>query len=303
MSRGGFRMKSLISETIRLLGKMDKLALHRASELLEQRITAAQNKNETINSFWFEDQKWKQEEADGTIKASHRWCHSIGRPRGRSVRMDSASPSRSIGEEINHFCPRCRWKRDQDSRQRGHRSPAARLAVIHGPTTLTAHLDAQRNGASSFPPERSLRDRTANEARQEKREKPVEGTGERNERIQKFWTWAAEYMQDNGIDEAELLNRFALTGEPNEHATGGRVMNEQRTTTKQPPSTGWHRRSRNRTRFTFGANVANAQRHGRISRLRICQRDAPAARWFVAASSSAAATWRKSGGGRSKWRL
>ena len=31
--------------------------------------------------------------------------------------------------------------------------------------------------------------------------------------------------------------------------------------------------------------------------------NAPAARSFVAASSSAVATWRKSGGGRSKWRL
>jgi hypothetical protein len=59
---GGFRMKSLIGETVKLLAKMDNLELHCAAELLEKRITAAQHDNDTINSFWFEDQKWK---ADG----------------------------------------------------------------------------------------------------------------------------------------------------------------------------------------------------------------------------------------------
>jgi hypothetical protein len=81
---GGFRMRSLIAETIRLLGKMDNLALHRAGELLEQRITAAQNKNETINSFWFEDQKWKQ---DGGLNGTTQGHRSVGAT-GSAARAD-----------------------------------------------------------------------------------------------------------------------------------------------------------------------------------------------------------------------
>lgn len=84
---GGARMKILMGETIRLLAKMDNLALHRAAELLEKRIAAAQNNNETINSFWFEDQKWK---ADGGPRHGASQGHRGVGAAGSAARVDRA---------------------------------------------------------------------------------------------------------------------------------------------------------------------------------------------------------------------
>ncbi len=103
-----------------------------------------------------------------------------------------------------------------------------RLAVIHGVETLkVALLNLQiKPGRKFFPHPSEVAEEIeqANEARQaiEREKRRIERErSERNERIQKFWTWAAEYMQDNGIDEAELLNRFPTYRgtKPNE-ATG-----------------------------------------------------------------------------------
>ena len=187
-----------------------------------------------------------------------------------SVRGTECALSATELEQFDSLCDQMQayypHQEFADETLRGFMFDLERLAVIHGVEPLkVALLNLRiRPGQKFFPHPSEVAGEIerANEATQEiEREKRriERERSERNERIQKFWTWAAEYMQDNGIDEAELLNRFPTYRGTKPNEATGDAMNKTAQTTKQPPPTRWHRTSQNRTRFTFGANVANAQ--------------------------------------------
>jgi hypothetical protein len=56
---GANHMMRLLAETINHIAKLDSLPLNRAAQLLETRISAAQDEGEAVTPFWITDQKWK----------------------------------------------------------------------------------------------------------------------------------------------------------------------------------------------------------------------------------------------------
>jgi hypothetical protein len=86
----------ITAKSIPLLARMENLAAHKAAEVLEGRIKAAQARGDTVNAFWFEDSKWKSEVGGGDGGNSGNRGAAVGRVNRSLGAWDRAAERRGV---------------------------------------------------------------------------------------------------------------------------------------------------------------------------------------------------------------